>query len=771
MTSLPKDGFSFAENRGADRPPTERSTPCTKRIILGFLTAVVVFPALAQTVMIEPVGQWPGAPERDAHQIAIKGDHAFVAAGGLHVLDIRHPANLLPVGGFDTERARGVAILGNHACIVDSQKGLLIVDISDPAKPEQVGSLEGLNGAVAVAGNYVFLSSYPWSSGGPSNAGLHIIDITDPANPQETGWFGTYGGYILAFAVMDNFVYAAVNFEDPFTFEWQYSVQIIDVSSPSSPNLVGSYSTTQFASCITVSGDYVYVGLAETQNFVSRVEILNVSDPANPVLAGQYASAHVWDIAVDGTHAFLASEEITGTGVLQVLDISDPANPVHVGQIEGGRFGVTVVDERLYLAGNGFHVVDISDPTDVKPLGEFHFRGARDIGVSGSLALIAQDRDGLHILDLRDPAAPVRVGGYKSSGATRGIATAGNLAYLTEVWSRWEQGQPWQGRLTVLDISDPTNPKALGMYDDDPHLGQAEDSAYAFGHVVVAGKHCYVSAGSAGLQVIDVGEASNPVRVAAYVSGRSTRGIALAGNYVYLTESELSGSFPRQGRLEVLDISDPTSPRRVGGAGLVEAGFGGSIALSANRAFVSSTEGLAGTLSIRIFDLSDPTHPQLLGKYDTRGWSSALSVHGNYVFLGVETSLSDALRAGLEVVDVTQPANPRLVSVWHNSYEVFFPRTVLISGNLIYLGESRRSLHVLRIDGLPEEVRLRAQAAGGSLQLKWPVTATDFALESCGDPTSTTWEPVPGTPQLNGDDYELTVPPDSPARFFRLRKP
>lgn len=57
------------------------------------------------------------------------------------------------------------------------------------------------------------------------------------------------------------------------------------------------------------------------------------------------------------------------------------------------------------------------------------------------------------------------------------------------------------------------------------------------------------------------------------------------------------------------------------------------------------------------------------------------------------------------------------------------------------------------------------------LVVTWPSTATGFVLEGSPDVPHTSWSSVPGTPQLNGDDYKLTVPLDSPARFFRLRKP
>jgi hypothetical protein len=77
-----------------------------------------------------------------------------------------------------------------------------------------------------------------------------------------------------------------------------------------------------------------------------------------------------------------------------------------------------------------------------------------------------------------------------------------------------------------------------------------------------------------------------------------------------------------------------------------------------------------------------------------------------------------------------------------------------------------RGLRVFGIDLPPSEVRLSADFISGGLRLTWSSTATGFALESSADPTATSWDPVPGAPELNGDEFELTIPTRRPGALF-----
>ena len=84
--------------------------------------------------------------------VAIKGSHAFVAAGeaGMLVLDVSDPARPRHVSGYRTHNAIGITILGNLACIADG--GWLTVAASHPqAQAAGAGGVDEAIGTHRVA--------------------------------------------------------------------------------------------------------------------------------------------------------------------------------------------------------------------------------------------------------------------------------------------------------------------------------------------------------------------------------------------------------------------------------------------------------------------------------------------------------------------------------------------------------------------------------------------------------------------------------------------
>ncbi len=53
-------------------------------------------------------------------------------------------------------------------------------------------------------------------------------------------------------------------------------------------------------------------------------------------------------------------------------------------------------------------------------------------GPAGAYVYVAEEYAGLEILDVSDPAAPVRVGGYETSGYAGGVAVAGRYVYVAD---------------------------------------------------------------------------------------------------------------------------------------------------------------------------------------------------------------------------------------------------------------------------------------------------------------------------------------------------
>ena len=77
--------------------------------------------------------------------------------------------------------ARGVDAAGHLAFLAASEEGLIIFDVSDPARPAEVGRFkpERAVNRVAVSKERAYLAN--------DSAGLVILDVKDPAHPVILG--------------------------------------------------------------------------------------------------------------------------------------------------------------------------------------------------------------------------------------------------------------------------------------------------------------------------------------------------------------------------------------------------------------------------------------------------------------------------------------------------------------------------------------------------------------------------------------------------------
>jgi hypothetical protein len=62
---------------------------------------------------------------------------------GLRVIDVSNPAAPVEVGSIDTpDLACDVSVVGGLTYVADGTSGLRVVDVSDPAAPVEVGSID-----------------------------------------------------------------------------------------------------------------------------------------------------------------------------------------------------------------------------------------------------------------------------------------------------------------------------------------------------------------------------------------------------------------------------------------------------------------------------------------------------------------------------------------------------------------------------------------------------------------------------------------------------
>jgi len=714
---------------------------------------LATFAKLHEYDPITKVGTWPGYRYGLSFAIASTEDHALLAGRALTVVDIRDPSDPWDVGGFDDGgQFNDIAISGHYAFVTRSAYaevpgaspagGLRVLDISDPAQPRLVAAYETANDAwgLAISGDRAYMLESRWDSEhGRAGGALHVLDISDPTNPRLLGTCDVVGE-VRRVAVSSSHAYLTGD-----------GLLIVDVSDPAGPKPAGEYlGATQGASpiAVTIAGNYAFVGYNNSGPNSRRdaLEILDIGNPTQPTRVSSAVPGVVTDVKVSGDHAYVARQ-----GALTILDIRDPANPTQVKSVP--------LDGRLSLQGNlllsksdnTLVLTDVSDPTDPKPQGTYN-EAQLQIGITaviGNHCFIAHGV-WLRILDVSDPTRPRSVGRYRANAFLRDMVVVGHHTYLA-VDGGWDAGG--LDGLEVIDVSEPASPRRISFL---------EFSGPAW-RLAVSGNRAYVSGSSSfgnTLHVIDISDPADPRRLGGSNTGATMAGstVAVSGDTVYVAGGDDG--------LRMIDVSNPALPRQLGRvSGINVALF---VTVNEGRAYVGSLDS-EGSGTLEILDVSASTNPVWLGRIDPAlGYEGAdyIFVDGPYAYL---TGLNNG--SHIRVFDVSDPASPSNVAQYTRDYAEFLPLSVMRSGDHLYVADGRWSLQILRVDNLPVSIRLTVTTADGSLRVRWPFNVATGLLEQSSDVLATTWDPVPGTPQLDGDGYELSLPLSGPAQFFRLRKP
>ena len=263
---------------------------------------------------------------------------------------------------------------------------------------------------VAVNGNYAYIADY--------GSGLMVIDISNPTSPVGVGSY-TAGVYVDV-AVSGNYAYLVGG--------WAYGLRIIDIQSPSSPSYEGYYDTPGSAKGVTVSGNYAYVADGDY-----GLRVVNVSNPSSPAEVGYYDTpGEANKVAVVGNYAYVADGS---DGGLRVINISNPGSPVEVGYYGTMVLDVAVMADYAYVVRGdyGLRVIDISDSSSPVYVGYNNTPGySYGVAVNGNYVYIADGDYGLRVIDVSDPANPIEVGYYDTPGEATGIATIGNYAFVAD---------------------------------------------------------------------------------------------------------------------------------------------------------------------------------------------------------------------------------------------------------------------------------------------------------------------------------------------------
>ncbi len=252
---------------------------------------------------------------------------------------------------------------------------------------------------------------------------------------------------------------------------------IINVTSPSSPALLGTYYSGQNAFGVQVVGNIAYLACA------NGLQIVNITKPNHMALIGTYVTnGSTYEVQTLRNIAY-----VVGDSGLTIINVTTPSRSTFIGSYNtsGIAGNIQIVGTTAYLAcENGLQIVNIAKPSAPTLIGTYHDLipdlPALSVQVIGKAVFMSCSTNGLKVINITKPANPILIGTYP--GSARGVQVVGNIAYTIS-----------SGQLKMLNIATPSRPTLVGSYNTT--LVPTE--------LQVVGATVYVADAQSGLQIIN----------------------------------------------------------------------------------------------------------------------------------------------------------------------------------------------------------------------------------------------------------------------------
>lgn len=584
---------------------------------------------------IEIASHW-GGPIRGGD---VQGDYAYIANGRMfRVLDISDETNpvevaALKLGAGTSVHGPGgvydVKVRGDYAFVGgDSQHFFNVVDVSDPTAPSLVRSFAGGShftyaAQIELNENHAYVLEKTSNGTGDS---IRIYRIDDPANPISSSSLSTVS-LLTSIAIGNGHLFVGLFYGSANTI-----LRVYDLSNPLNPAPIGSLAVPGFTETrdLLVVGDHLYATARVNPSEGIRYGLLTVdiSDPTAPFLTDEQVDfgfyEHERQLAVSDGRLYAIDQhpEPRGWGAskgLYIYDIAQaPEAPVLLNTYrpDHGVYGtvLSAAPGRVYVwdKAEGFVIMDVADPSFLRPLGKYH-----------------------------------------SPGELRKMVADGSRLYVSDAW----------GGFTVLDVADTSRPRVLGRY-----LAKRHDTAGINASGIVKVDDIVYLAGTFGLLTVDVSDPARPhtlgaMRISSMAfpsnpwCGAAFQGLKVRDQVAYLGYMAHFCS-SRAMYLLAVDVTDPFAPEAVGVGAMAHATSAHSIAVG---------DGIVAASGQMTIHADSPADPQLLhGPMFSHSISSTdVAIHESFRLIVVPEqlgSLPPGTIFGLNIQDIGDPTNPVTIS-------------------------------------------------------------------------------------------------------------
>lgn len=343
---------------------------------------------------------------------------------GLHIIDNSNPSSPLNVGFINIPANKDLAIR-NEMLYADSQKDLLIFDISDLQNPQLTERIPDVFNTSANMPPGFTTQSVDASKGlvvdwkavqreevcegnchsHPAAGFRNAMDVATFASESGGGSQTGVGGSMARFAITGDFLYAVDNM-DLITFDvsgsgaaktdQQYvgwlietifpykenlfigsvnSMYIYSISNPPAPSQLSVFTHATACDPVVVEGNYAYVTLRDGDNCpniagTNQLEVIDVTDLTQPKNIGIYKMIKPHGLGIDDGYLFVSE----GEHGLKVMDATDPHNIKEMRHITDIKtYDVIPFNGVLMVTGeSGIIQYDYSDINNLRHLSTIH---------------------------------------------------------------------------------------------------------------------------------------------------------------------------------------------------------------------------------------------------------------------------------------------------------------------------------------------------------------------------------------------------------------
>lgn len=662
----------------------------------------------------------------------IQGENAYLAdwGAGFKVVNFADPAAPRLIGYYPEPESSlnyyDLVSRDSWVYLVHQDIGLVTFDLSFPTLPAVTHTNRGSIIGVDLSGRTLFAADNASQITASRTPGVRLFDLRRPGNPIDIGRFNSWGGMDgvrlegnRLFVTGDRFGIIDIEFpqrpphfavepqsrivqfgelgrlscvvegSDPISYQWWY--QGVPLHGATNRSLSVGPVTDDNAGLYTVEVRNPWGTIRSTParlGFPQHIRwdalptnsVLHIRRPHDlpaktdrglpvsfRILSGP-ATITKGELWITNVGAVRLIAEQAGSDTLFPVAREWTLNVGSVRFVERGRWpdfhpgSVAAMDSDGDLAvvaiwDGGLLALDVSDPRRPLKLGEFWNGGHwRDVRLSQGIAYALNDVSGLTIVDFRDPGRPV----LKSTSDPSGI---GNRIELGDRRVCLYDSNP----IRMVDVTDPSAPVFRSIFEEFGGYDQ----------LVVRGGRAFASRAVGGLEVIDIQDPENWVRLSLTHPTRRAGLIAVDGNRLAILPLEgglelyrvtENGDLETLGRVDLprsairvdwsgehlwlildqreiirVDVTDPHRPVVLKAAELPSLADPTSIHVRGAEAYV--IDAMHGLI---VYGGGFEGEPKAMGWFSTSGGADAVRVDSNRAYVR-------SLMGGFNILDVADP--------------------------------------------------------------------------------------------------------------------